>query len=92
MTIHVYKSALCPRCAYAIKSVKKLQEEFNDLEVITYDIATNIRAFKQAGIKMLPTIMINDEKRSWVLPRSAQIRDFILENRCGIQRPASRPV
>ena len=58
MTIEIYKSALCPRCAYALHSLKKLQEEFKDIEIITYDIATNFKVFKNEGIRMLPTIKI----------------------------------
>ncbi|PHR56183.1 MAG: hypothetical protein COA44_08815 [Arcobacter sp.] len=81
MTIEIYKSALCPRCAYALHSLKKLQTELDDIEIITYDIATNFSAFKQAGIKMLPTIKINNAKKSWIIPKASDIREFVLENR-----------
>jgi len=81
MTIEIYKSALCPRCAYALHSLKKLQDEFDDIELITYDIVTNLSAFKEAGIKMIPSIKINDTKKSWILPKANDIREFVLENR-----------
>ena len=81
MTIEIYKSALCPRCAYALHSLKKLQEEFKDIEIITYDIATNFKVFKNEGIRMLPTIKINDNKKSWIFPSTKDVRNFILENR-----------
>jgi len=81
MQIKIYKSALCPRCAYLIHSVKKLQQEFKEIEIITYDIATDIKTFKEAGIKMIPTISINNNKKSWILPKKSEIKDFILENK-----------
>ena len=81
MTIHLYKSALCPRCAYAIHSLKKLQDEFDDINIISYDILTDFNAFKEAGIKMIPSIQINENKKSWILPSAKEIRSFILENR-----------
>lgn len=81
MTIQLYKSALCPRCAYASKVLKELQKEFDDLEVIRYDISTNFKAFKEANINMIPSLRCEESKRSWILPKKNEIRDFILENR-----------
>jgi glutaredoxin-related protein len=80
MKIELYKSALCPRCAYAAHILKRLQSEFNDIEIDTFDITTNFSAFKDKGIKMIPTILCSDNKKSWVLPKEAEIRNFILEN------------
>lgn len=80
MQIKIYKSALCPRCAYALHVLKKLQAEFGDIEIISYDIETNPKAFKEAKIRMIPTISINDKKESWIIPKSSEIRDFVLEN------------
>jgi len=80
MTIHIYKSALCPRCAYAQNIIKKLKDEFLDIEVISYDIATDFSAFKEAGIKMIPSIVVNDNKKSWLLPTKSSLRDFVLEH------------
>ncbi len=81
MKIELYKSALCPRCAYAAKILKRLQSELDDIEVLTYDIATDFSAFKDKGIKMIPSIICGENKKSWILPKEAEIRDFILENR-----------
>jgi len=81
MKIEFYKSALCPRCAYAAHILKKLQTQYSDLEIITYDIATNLSAFKDAKIKMIPSIRYKEGKKSWILPKENEIRDFILERR-----------
>jgi len=77
LIIELYKSALCPRCAYAAKILKKLENEDSNLKIITYDIATNIKAFKEAGISMIPTIKIQNEKKSWLFPKDKEIRTFI---------------
>jgi len=81
MKIELYKSALCPRCAYAANILKKLQSEFDDIEILSYDIATDFSAFKDKKIRMIPTIACGENKQSWILPKEAEIRDFILENR-----------
>jgi hypothetical protein len=80
MKIELYKSALCPRCAYAAHVLKKLQGEFDDVEILTYDIATDFSAFKDKKIKMIPSIVCGENQKSWLLPKEAEIRDFILEN------------
>lgn len=81
MTIELYRSLLCPRCAYATHILKKLQQEFNDIEIIHYDMITDFNVFKQAGITMIPTIKIDEQKSSWIIPTESQIRDFVLKNR-----------
>lgn len=81
MKVELYKSALCPRCAYAAHILKKLQREFDDLEVVTYDIATDFTAFKNKKIGIVPAIVCGDKQKSWILPKKAEIRDFILKNR-----------
>lgn len=81
MKIELYKSALCPRCAYASHVLKQLHAEYDDLEIIVYDIFTDLNAFKNAGIKMIPAIKCGDEMRSWVFPTKDEIKDFLLKNR-----------
>ena len=81
MKIELYKSALCPRCAYAAYVLNKLQSCVDDVEILTYDITTDFSAFKDKKIKMIPSIVCGDNQKSWLLPKEAEIRDFILENR-----------
>lgn len=81
MTIELYKSALCPRCAYAAHILKNIQSEFDDIEVLTYDIATDFSAFKEKKIRMIPSIVYGDSRQSWILPKEAEIRDFIQKRR-----------
>jgi predicted DsbA family dithiol-disulfide isomerase len=80
MKIELYKSALCPRCAYAAHILKKVQSELDDVEILTYDITTDFSVFRDKKIRMIPTITCGDSKKSWVLPKETEIRDFILEN------------
>jgi len=77
LTIELYKSALCPRCAHAAKILKTLKNEDPNIEIVTYDIATNIKAFKKANISMIPCIKINEEKKSWILPKTKEIQAFV---------------
>ena len=77
MKIELYKSALCPRCAYAARILKRLQSEHDDLEVVTYDIASDFSAFTNNKIRMIPTIACGESKQSWALPKEAEIRAFI---------------
>lgn len=79
MTIELYRSLLCPRCAYAAHILKNLQKEFDDIEVIHYDIITDFNTFRQEGITMIPTIKIDKDRESWVFPSESQIRDFVVK-------------
>ncbi len=88
MKIELYKSALCPRCAYAAHVLKKLQDEFDDLEIISYDIATDFKAFKDSHIRMIPTIKCQENTQSWMLPKSSEIREFVLKQRYSKERSA----
>ncbi len=87
MRLHLYLSALCPRCIYTAKIVKKLQDELcsengpDSFELVFHDIATDFKSFKEAGIRMIPTLACANAKKSWLLPKEAEIRAFILENR-----------
>lgn len=81
MRIELYKSALCPRCAYAAHVLQQLKEEFSDLEIISYDIVTDFQAFKNANIRMIPAIRVDNIVQSWVLPKASQIRDIVVKNR-----------
>ncbi len=77
MIIELYKSALCPRCAYATNVLKKLKSENPDLEIINYDILANLKAFKEAGISMIPSIKIDGDVKSWLIPKEKEIQAFI---------------
>ena len=90
MKIKLNKSALCPRCAYATYVLKRLQDEFDDLEVVSYDIATDFKTFKDSSIRMIPTIKYEENCESWVLPKAAEIREFILKHRDSKERFASQ--
>lgn len=88
MKIELYKSALCPRCAYAAYVLKRLQDEFDDLELVSYDIATDFKVFKDSNIRMIPTIKHEGNSESWILPKATEIREFILKHRYSKERSA----
>ena len=90
MRIELFKSSLCPRCVYAAHILKKMQDEFDGLEIISYDIATDFKAFKNSNIRMIPTIQFEQQKESWILPKASKIREFIVKNRCSKERSASQ--
>lgn len=91
MQIELYKSALCPRCAYAAYVLKRLQEEFEDLDIISYDIATDLNAFKDSKIRMIPTIKHQENVKSWFIPKAEEIREFVLKCKEGSKKiPASQ--
>jgi len=77
MKIELYKSALCPRCAYTAHILKRLQNEHDGLEVVTYDIATDFFLFKENKIRMIPTVICGESRQSWILPKESEIKDFI---------------
>jgi glutaredoxin-related protein len=88
MKIELYKSAICPRCAYVAHVLKKLQDEFDDVEIVTYDIATNFKVFKDSKIRMIPTIKYKNNSESWILPKASEIREFILKHKESKERSA----
>jgi len=58
-----------------------MQEENKDIKVLTYDITTNLKAFKEANISMIPSIKINGIKKSWIIPKEKEIIDFITKHK-----------
>lgn len=81
MIIEVYKSALCPRCAYTLHTLKQLQNELGDIKIKQFDLFSDITSFRKANIRMIPTIRIAETKKSWVIPNKNEIKDFILKHR-----------
>lgn len=80
MKIEIYKSAICPRCMFAMHCIKKIKEEYPNLEFKIYNLETDYSDFKEAGILMVPTIKINDNKKYWIIPTTSELKDFILKN------------
>ena len=79
MTLEYYKSAFCPRCAYTEKILKELQAEFRGLHIVTFDIATDFKRFKDLGLRMVPALVFPRTKKTWVIPRKEEIRAFVIE-------------
>jgi len=79
MTLEYYKSAVCPRCAYTEMILKELQQEFRGLHIVTFDIATEYKRFRALGLRMVPALVSAETKKTWVIPRKAEIRDFVIE-------------
>lgn len=79
MTLEYYKSAICPRCAYTEMILKELKEEFPGLHIATFDIATDFKRFKDLGLRMVPALVSVEAKKTWVIPRKADIRAFVIK-------------
>lgn len=88
MKIELYKSSLCPRCAYAAYAIKRLQDEFDDLKLVSYDIVTDFQVFKDSKIRMIPTVKFEDNSESWIIPKATEIREFILKHKDSKERSA----
>lgn len=77
-TVKLFKSALCPRCAYTAKILKDLQKKFPNLEIVSYDLVTDFNYFKDSGVKMIPTLISENSRESWILPKASEIRKFVI--------------
>lgn len=77
MPLILYKSALCPRCAAAARSLKKLAADDPSLRVEEVDIlAAPLRAWRD-GIRMIPALKDGDRLLSGLFLGEKAIADFI---------------
>lgn len=78
MKIEFYRTFLCPRCLLVAKTLKKLQQEFPDIEVESIEIARNLNRFRAAKIRTIPTLKAGDMTLTGILLTPAKIRRFLL--------------
>lgn len=80
MRIEFFKSALCPRCRLAAYALKKIKKEYPDIEIESIEMICNLDRFRQARVRSIPTIIINDNKLTGLFLTPAKIRNFITGN------------
>ena len=77
MKIELFKSAVCPRCMYVHGILKELQKEHQEIEIDPLDIATNLKRWKEAGVKVFPALKIGEEIKAWYVPKKDEIVEFV---------------
>jgi len=78
-SIKFYHSVICPRCALANRQLKKLKEEFPDMEFEKIEVLGNGKAMKQDGVKTFPALVYGDKSISGFLLTRAAIRSFLTD-------------
>ncbi|MBA3008324.1 MAG: hypothetical protein KJ900_12500 [Proteobacteria bacterium] len=77
--ITLYRSALCPRCHMARKTLYELIDNKPEIHVEEVDIVTNpLRAWKD-GIRFIPTLKSGDKILSGVFLSRTEIHNFLKE-------------
>jgi len=77
MKIELYRTILCPRCLYVSRALKKIAASSPSLEIETIEVATNLTRSRQAGIKTVPAIKIDDDVLTGLILTPQRIRRFI---------------
>jgi len=77
MNVELYKSAVCPRCAYVAKVLQELKKKHPMIEIEAIDIATNFGRMRRAGISVFPAIKIGDKVKAWYVPNRKEIEAFV---------------
>lgn len=81
MKVTLYKSALCPRCHLARRSLEQLKAAQPDLEVEYVDILASPGRAIRDGIRMIPAITSGNRKLSGLYLNKRAIASFIAEAR-----------
>jgi len=82
MTILLYRTRFCPRCALAGKHLKALTAGHPDLHVEEKEILSDWKAAREAGILMIPAIMVGDRVLSGIYLSRSAIGRFLKETGC----------
>ncbi len=77
MKIEFYKSIFCPRCLYVSLVLKKLAEKYQDIEIKKIDILCDPRRARDAGIRLIPALKINQQILAGLFLTKKNIEDFI---------------
>lgn len=61
------------------RELKKLQQEYQNLEIKEIEVTTNPRLTLRHGVRMIPTLKAADGKLSGFILTSSKVREFIQE-------------
>ncbi|NKB32168.1 MAG: hypothetical protein GKR91_03640 [Pseudomonadales bacterium] len=78
-SITFYHSIICPRCALARRELKKLKEEFPDVEINAVEVLTNRGKMKDDGVKQFPALVHADKSLSGFILTRAAIRSYLAD-------------
>ncbi|MBT70425.1 MAG: hypothetical protein CMQ15_00050 [Gammaproteobacteria bacterium] len=78
-SIKFYHSIICPRCAMARRELKKLKEEFPDLEIEPIEVLTKRGKKKEDGVRQFPALVHADKSLSGFILTRAAIRSFLVD-------------
>lgn len=78
-SIKFYHSIICPRCALARRELKRLKEEFPDVEIDSVEVLSNWGKMKEDGVKQFPALVHADKSLSGFILTRAAIRSFLAD-------------
>jgi glutaredoxin len=81
MHITLYKSMFCPRCHLAGKYLLEITSNDPEIHVEEVDVLAAPRRTWNDGIRMIPTLKIDDHILSALFMSRANIADFITRNK-----------
>jgi glutaredoxin len=76
-TITFYRSALCPRCHMAGRSLARLLPGFSDVVIDEVEILTNRSRSKADGVTTIPTLICGDRRLSGFYLTRTRIKQFL---------------
>lgn len=77
MKIEFYRTILCPRCLIVSHQLKKLQSRMPNLTIEIIEIVTNPDRAREAGIRTIPALKVEDEILTGLFITPAKIKSFL---------------
>lgn len=82
MTILLYRTRFCPRCAMARKHLLALIGGHPELHLEEREILSSWEATRKAGVRMIPAIRVGNSLLSGVYLNRAVIEQFLKQTGC----------
>ena len=81
MKITLYRSNLCPRCYLARKYLREIVGDDPDIQIEEVDILGSPQRCLQNGIRMVPALVVGEDKLSSIFLNKKTIASFISRHR-----------
>lgn len=81
MKIILYRSNLCPRCFLAKKNLLGITGNDPDIQIEEVDILGSPQRCLQDGIRMVPALVVGEDKLSGIFLNKKTIESFISRHR-----------
>ncbi len=82
MSIQLFRTRFCPRCAMAAQHLRALTTGHPELHVEEKDILSDWQAAKEAGLRMIPAIRVDNRVLSGLYLSRTAIERFLKETGC----------